>query len=141
MLRVFGAHVDQAFGHVPYHVGSSLVLDGGKGRRWRDVDVRLILPDDEFEGYFGPAFSGPWDAPKLMMWNLAWTALGKQLTGLPIDFQIQPELEAAYEKGPRSALVITADDLRVIGTRSADLPTPPLTVPATQPRTSGGDDA
>jgi hypothetical protein len=39
------------FGHNPYHVGSSLRATlTGKGE-WRDVDVRLILPDDEFACY------------------------------------------------------------------------------------------
>jgi hypothetical protein len=40
-LEVFGQYIADAFGHVPYHVGSST-----RGKQWRDVDIRLILPDD-----------------------------------------------------------------------------------------------
>jgi hypothetical protein len=47
-LNKFGTIVTDAFGHVPYQVGSSLFT-----KEWRDVDVRLILPDDEFDRRFG----------------------------------------------------------------------------------------
>lgn len=109
LLKVFGAHVRQGFGHVPYQVGSSLTQKNG----WRDVDVRLILPDNEFITYFGDPQKAGWDAPKLGMWNLAWTTLGNYLTRLPIDFQIQSRFEAnsGEHNGPRSALIFTKSDL------------------------------
>ena len=44
LLHEFGSQAFFAFGHMPYHVGSSL----NNKRDWRDVDVRLILPDDEY---------------------------------------------------------------------------------------------
>lgn len=47
-LTKFGVIVRDYFGHVPYHVGSSL-----DRKDWRDVDVRLILPDNEFDVVFG----------------------------------------------------------------------------------------
>ena len=40
-LVKFGTLVYDYFGHVPYHVGSSL-----ERKDWRHVDVRLILPQD-----------------------------------------------------------------------------------------------
>ena len=43
LLHEFGSHVWAVFGHPPYHVGSSLTE-----KIWRDVDVRLILPDAEY---------------------------------------------------------------------------------------------
>ncbi len=111
LLRVFGAHVHQAFGHVPYQVGSSLT----EKRGWRDVDVRLILPDDEWESYFGDPLKSGWNAPKLMMWELAWSVLGKHLTSLPIDFQIQQQTLANEQfAGPRSALHLLSSELPVV---------------------------
>lgn len=83
-LNKFGVIIRDYFGHVPYHVGSSLST-----KDWRDVDVRLILPDDECEALFGsqPNFVNP----KYAAIVLAFCALGKEMTGLPIDFQIQPQ--------------------------------------------------
>lgn len=102
-LRVFGAHVTQAFGHVPYQVGSSLSPE----RTWRDVDVRLILPDDEYATLFGNPVAIGWaGGPVVNMWDLAWSALGREMTGLPIDFQFQQQtLANRNHDGPRSALV------------------------------------
>ena len=115
-LRVFGAYVKQAFGHTPYHVGSSLT----EKAKYRDVDVRLILPDDEYAIYFGPWDERPepgMGGPRLHMWNFAWTTFGRKVTGLPIDFQIQPQTLANQETGMRSALLITEDDLAVVRTK------------------------
>jgi hypothetical protein len=86
-LAKFGVIIRDYFGHVPYHVGSSL-----DRKDWRDVDVRLILPDDEFEQRFGKGST--YVNKKLAAITLAFCALGKQMTGLPIDFQIQPESHA-----------------------------------------------
>jgi hypothetical protein len=108
LLRLFGAHVSQAFGHTPYQVGSSLT----EKRGWRDVDVRLILPDDEYEGFFGDPFTPDHRAPRLHMWDLAWTTLGRDLTKLPIDFQFQQQTLANEQfDGVRSALLITSTEL------------------------------
>jgi hypothetical protein len=99
-LQKFGMIVRDYFGHPPYHVGSSL-----DRKDWRDIDVRLILPDDEFEAMFGSVKNAIGD-PKLSAITLAFSALGKEMTGLPIDFQIQSTTHAnrAYP-GPRSALI------------------------------------
>lgn len=99
-LTKFGALVRDYFGHVAYHVGSSLAR-----KDWRDVDVRLMLPDDEFEALFGANRNAETN-PKLAAVTLAFAVLGKSMTGLPIDFQIQP-VSWANERypGPRSALI------------------------------------
>jgi hypothetical protein len=100
-LTKFGVIVRDYFGHVPYQVGSSL-----DRKDWRDVDVRLILPDEEFAERFGDIFRSSETDPRLAAITLAFAALGQQMTGLPIDFQIQPQSHAnKVYPGPRSALL------------------------------------
>lgn len=99
-LDDFGYHVRSAFGDWPFLVGSALA-----GKAWRDVDVRLILRDEQYEasGFGDPV--RPQQNPKWVAMVLAFSAFGSQMTGLPIDFQIQQmSLANAEEKGPRSAL-------------------------------------
>jgi hypothetical protein len=82
-LEAFGREIDAAFGHLPYLVGTAAV-----GKQWRDVDVRLILPDDDFDALFPPVEQGQPDG----RWGLlcaALSELARQRTGLPVDFQIQ----------------------------------------------------
>lgn len=101
LLHEFGSQVWFAFGELPYHVGSSLTQKSG----WRDVDVRLILSDEEYErqGFGHPDRSH--DNGKWVAMVLAFSALGKAMTGLPIDFQIQQRTDANKRyKGIRSAL-------------------------------------
>jgi hypothetical protein len=99
-LDVFGREIEEAFGHLPYLVGSA-----ARGKEWRDVDVRLMLPDDEFDALF-PKHTRPDQTDG--RWALICAAiseLGRVRTGLPIDFQIQRTTEAneLYE-GVRHAL-------------------------------------
>ena len=109
-LQEFGEHVLRAFGDVAYHVGSSL----GDKQGWRDVDVRLILSDAEYEAR---GFGNPSNALSNKRWVstvLAWTAFGREVTGLPIDFQIQQQSAANKEfQAPRSALFQAWDDRKV----------------------------
>lgn len=100
-LNKFGVIVADYFGHIPYHVGSSLHT-----KDWRDVDVRLILPDEEFEQRFGKV-QGSEVNPKLAAITLAFAALGKAMTSLPVDFQVQPQTWANSHFGGqmRSALL------------------------------------
>lgn len=71
-LAKFGEIVADYFGEHPFHVGSSL-----KTKDWRDVDVRLILDDEDFERRFG-TIQSPEVNPKLAAITLAFCALGKQ---------------------------------------------------------------
>jgi hypothetical protein len=84
-LRQFGTFLYDAFGAMPYHVGSSLRQKDG----WRDVDVRLLLDDDvwEREGLGHP--DRPQENAKWVATTLAWSTFGRVLTGLPVDFQLQ----------------------------------------------------
>jgi len=99
-LNKFGVIVEDYFGHTAFQVGSSL-----KSKDWRDVDVRLILPDDEYDAMFGKARLNYVD-PKFAAITLAFSALAKEMTGLPVDFQIQRQSYAnkVYGNEWRSAL-------------------------------------
>lgn len=89
-----------------YLVGSSL-----KRRDYRDVDVRLMLPDAEYDRIF---VAGDWTNP---YWSLLCTSISlwlRQQTDLPIDFQIQRQTQANETHGrstgnKRSALGIFLD--------------------------------
>lgn len=101
VLQEFGELIWNAFGEIPYHVGSSLT----QKTKWRDVDVRLILSDEEYEkqGYGDPNY--PHANKKWRAMTLVFSIFGQQMTGLPIDFQIQQQTIAnEKEKGRRSAL-------------------------------------
>lgn len=96
-LHDFGQLILEAFGEIPYHVGSSMP---GSGRpSWRDVDVRLILRDERYaaEGYGDP--ERPHDSAKWVAMVKAFSLLGWKMTGLPIDFQIQQRTQANKEYG------------------------------------------
>jgi hypothetical protein len=101
-LDEFGWQVYCAFGSYPYLVGSAL-----KGKEWRDVDVRLLIDDDEYESM---GLGQPGRGQENAKWTslvMAYSALGAKITGLPIDFQIQQMTYAnVNNKGPRSALGI-----------------------------------
>lgn len=99
-------HLDQACavvarafeGEHPYLVGTAGI---GGAEKYRDVDVRLMLDDDEFAAV----------CPTRERWELLCLAIGSYLsdrTGLPIDFQIQRTAEANSRFGdkPRNPLGI-----------------------------------
>lgn len=114
-LHEFGSQVFSAFGAMPFHVGSSLTQKSG----WRDVDVRLILPDAEYARLELGKPNLPHQNGKWVALCLAFSALGTHMTGLPIDFQIQQETRAneEYPKGyPRSVLGVVP--LRILRTGS-----------------------
>lgn len=107
LLDEFANQVWNTFGGPPYLVGSALF-----GKKWRDVDVRMILSDEEYEAWDLGKPNFPHKNGKWVALCLAFSALGRQMTGLPIDFQIQQQSRANQEfPNPRSALGIT--DLRI----------------------------
>jgi hypothetical protein len=83
----------------PYLVGTAGI--GGR-RNYRDVDVRLILDDAEFDAIIGT---------NRERWELLSLAIGdylRQRTRLPIDFQIQRQTEANEKHSkPRNPLGMT----------------------------------
>lgn len=105
-LRMACEPIDKAFPDAfgVYHVGSSLT-----SKDYRDVDVRLILKDEEFERLFGADSKS---TGHVDFWCLTCLALSEWITartGLPIDFQIQSFTRAnAENKGkPRNPLMLS----------------------------------
>jgi len=100
LLDEFGSQVWSAFGTPAYLVGSAL-----RSKTWRDVDVRVILDDAEWAAM---GLGSPADTHRNGKWValcLAFSALGKAMTGLPIDFQIQQSSNANMEfTGNRSVI-------------------------------------
>ncbi len=92
-------HITAAFGGFgAYVVGSSLERSD-----WRDVDVRYILPDEEFARLF-PEAGDHWEFdPRWLLLTVAISQWLKSQTGLPVDFQFQPQKHAnERHKGPRN---------------------------------------
>lgn len=93
-----------------YQVGSSL-----ERADWRDVDLRMMMSDADFEREFPDAQNnGAWEMdPK---WSLLTAAISGHLTkitGLPIDFQFQPMTFAnERHKGRRNPM-----GLRIVSRR------------------------
>jgi hypothetical protein len=82
-LNEFGRIIRTVFGVNPYLVGSA-----AEGKKWRDVDVRLMLPEEEFQKHFDIGEENA-SGTKWAYVCAAYSELGKKLTGLPVDFQIQ----------------------------------------------------
>lgn len=90
VLDQWGRQLMEAFGQTPYLVGSA-----ERGENWRDVDVRMVLPwpEDTMSGL------------AVYTLNIAVTTWGRQVTGLPIDFQMQAARAFhEYDNEPRNPL-------------------------------------
>jgi hypothetical protein len=83
-----------------YLVGSALERPD-----WRDVDVRMIMSDEEFAAEF-PDAQTHWECdPKWLLLTVSISAWLSKQTGLPVDFQFQPQTHAnERHKGRRDAL-------------------------------------
>lgn len=99
--------INEAFGEYGY--GTYLVGSSLHRRDFRDVDVRFIMADAEFDRLFpevAGASAGCWS--RCSAWSLICGAVSEWLakrSGLPIDFQIQRMTEANAEfNEPRNAL-------------------------------------
>jgi len=99
--------INDAFGEYGY--GTFLVGSSLQRRDFRDVDVRFIMADVEFDRFFpevAGASAGCWS--RCSAWSLVCGAISEWLakrSGLPIDFQIQRMTEANAEfPGERNAL-------------------------------------
>ncbi len=93
--------VCEAFGvHCCYVVGSSL-----QRADWRDVDVRLILDDAAFAAEFPDVVHSYEHDARWLVLTVAISERLSRTTGLPIDFQIQPQTHANdRHKGRRNAI-------------------------------------
>jgi len=84
-----------------FHVGSSITR-----RDYRDVDVRMILHDDDFERMFPGLKGNGWLDARFSLLCASISCWLKARTGLPIGFQFQSMTEANrdYPDGERNAL-------------------------------------
>jgi hypothetical protein len=102
-LHLFGELIEEAWSELGYLVGSSQ-----RGEPWRDIDVRVMVSNDAFARFFG----SDWQTgrrhqnPGWRAHMLAWSTLGQQLTGLPIDFQVErlSEANAVRSGEPRNPI-------------------------------------
>lgn len=102
-LELACKHLNAAFGGFGcYGVGSAW-----ERADWRDVDVRFIMPDDEFYKLFPRVpkqdHAAVWEFDA--RWLVLTTAISEHLrrvTGLPIDFQFQPQTFANKRHGGKT---------------------------------------
>lgn len=99
--------INRAFnGFGCYLVGSALERSD-----WRDIDVRYIMSDEAFRAEFPGTYpedgqGGHWEFdPKWILLTVSISRWLRDQTGLPIDFQFQPQTHAnERHKGRRNAL-------------------------------------
>lgn len=89
--------ITEAFGNCPYLVGTSA---SQQRQPYRDVDVRLMLFDDEYDALLNST-----SEKFIIFLGLSIGEYLESRTGLPIDFQVQRQTEANEKhKGVRNAL-------------------------------------
>lgn len=104
-LNQFGFLLREAFpGETPYLVGTA-----AQGKEWRDVDVRIMLGARAWNRLVGKdekVCRGVYYGGRAGAFALAFSTLGQEMTGLPIDFQLQKQgwANKVYATGPRHAL-------------------------------------
>ena len=107
-LDEFGSKVWDAFGSPPYLVGSALY----GCRTPNDVDVRMILDDAEWERW---GFGDPTRCHTCGKWVslcMAFSELGRRMTRLPIDFQIQQQTDANKRNSGKARSALGFIELR-----------------------------
>jgi hypothetical protein len=104
LLNEYGRMLHQAFGCYPFLVGSAL-----ERKDPRDIDVRIVLDDARYERLVGRLGECDRAGTRWAMLCAAFSALGRQVTGLPIDFQLKTRASAAPEAAyPRLPFGTTA---------------------------------
>lgn len=117
--------IAEAFGYAPMLVGSIFTRPD-----YRDIDIRLILPDEDVERLFGAdGLYGTPDAPTphalQLLLHIALSDLIARAANLPvpIDFQIQSRTEAnSGERGHREPIGIRWDAQLQLESRQTDFP-------------------
>jgi len=97
----------RAFGHGPGRFPGGIYMVGSVLRKsdWRDVDIRAMLEDTEFDRLFPKTDRHGENA----LWKLICISISNYIsstTDLPVDFQIQRTTQAneTYGDCPRSAI-------------------------------------
>lgn len=101
LLHQFGRTVFEAFGVYPWLVGSALTE-----REPHDIDVRLVLSGAEFKQFCWPGYGTDDVGTAWGAFNLAFAILGRHMTGLSVDFQIQNTAIAGSEKFKNSKRLV-----------------------------------
>ena len=91
-LRIASAVIADTFGEPVYLVGSSILR-----RDFRDVDLRVILPDDRYSAL-------PFKVRGLLAFSVSLYL--EQSSGLPIDFQLQCQSESDGFDGERQPVAL-----------------------------------
>lgn len=108
LLNLWCEPIRRHFRHQSY--GIYLVGSVHRTRNFRDVDLRMMMADKDFDKEFPDAKLYPYPRGKLAQMNTAFSLYAQQATGLPIDFQFQRATEAneeyPMEKHPRNAMGI-----------------------------------
>ena len=100
LLHRFADICDDAFGAPVYLVGSAL-----ETKRPRDIDVRILMGDKDFIDRIGPVTEFGKPGTKWAALTMAFSALGKTMTGKPIDCQPQfAGVWLAYDAMPKLRL-------------------------------------
>lgn len=110
VLELACRQINEAFGDCfgCYIVGSCLERPD-----WRDVDIRYIMEDDKFQELFPGTYVQDglhcWEQDaRWLLLTVSISAHLARLTGLPIDFQFQPQSHAnKRHTGQRSAVGVT----------------------------------
>lgn len=104
-LHDFARMAHSAFGGRVVLVGSAL-----RTKRPRDVDIRAELLDSEYAARIGRIHDCNLPGTGWAAHCRAWSALGRELVGRPIDFQVQPlGVALLYREEPRIVLVGAID--------------------------------
>lgn len=97
----------------PNSLGAFLVGSSLERRDYRDVDVRVILRDDDFERMFPGLKANEGARWRHAFWSLLCSSVSLHLSrasGLPVDFQVQSQTEANTEypspEHKRNALMV-----------------------------------
>lgn len=104
-LELALSQVVEAFGGYSSGIGCYVVGSALEKPNWRDVDVRLIMPDELFAEQFPKARTHWEQDTKWLLLTVSISDWLQKLTGLPVDFQFQPQTHANDRfKGPRDAM-------------------------------------
>lgn len=106
-LELACLHLHDAFPSYGIYLVGSAIDDP----EWRDVDLRMIMADEEFNKLFPAAqyekgVGARWESdPRWLVMTVAISQWLTQQSGLPVDFQFQPQTHANdRHKGQRSAV-------------------------------------
>jgi len=108
-LELACQHVADAFREKDHFGGMYVVGSVLERPDWRDVDIRFMMADDQFRQEFpnaGPIEHNRWEFdPKWLLLTTSISVFLSKASGLPVDFQFQPQSHAnSRHHGRRNAI-------------------------------------